>query len=218
VANVPETWQSYVKICGVTSVEDANMVADAGASVLGLIFAESPRRVSIAQATEIAEATTGRVLRCAVFRHDTDQFILEHIDALGVTGVQIVQLHGDLSDELQGALRERSLSIVKALNIDAEEFDDFDETSVDAVMVDGATPGSGQPHSWERLRARHFRVPVIAAGGLNPDNVEAIVRSTGVTGADCASGVEVRPGIKDPELVARFVVNARRALASVAAS
>ena len=88
MANVPETWQSYVKICGVTSVEDANMVADAGASVLGLIFAESPRRVSIAQATEIAEATTGRVLRCAVFRHDTDQFILEHIDALGVQPVQ----------------------------------------------------------------------------------------------------------------------------------
>jgi phosphoribosylanthranilate isomerase len=218
VANVPESWQGYVKICGVTSVEDAAMVANAGASALGLIFAESPRRVSIDQAVEIARATRGRLLRCAVFRHDTNDFILEHLDGLGAQGIDVVQLHGDLDDELRVALRERSLAIVKALNIEAEEFDHFDETSVDAVLVDGATPGSGQPHSWERLGTRRFRVPVIAAGGLNPDSVEAIVRSTGVTGADCASGVETRPGVKDPELVARFILNARRALASAEAS
>jgi phosphoribosylanthranilate isomerase len=218
VANAPETWQGYVKICGVTSVEDANMVANAGASALGLIFAESPRRISLAQAGEIAEATTGRLLRCAVFRHDTDDFILERLDALGADGIEIVQLHGELSDALLTALRERSLLIVKALNIEAKEFDDFDETSVDAVMVDGAKPGSGQPHSWSRLGTRRFRVPVIAAGGLNPDNVEEIARSTGVAGADCASGVESAPGVKDPELVARFIANARRALLSVEAS
>jgi phosphoribosylanthranilate isomerase len=218
VVNVPDTWQGYVKICGVTSVEDANMVADAGATALGLIFAESPRHLSIAQAREIAESTTGRLLRCAVFRHDSDEFIVEQIDALGADGVDVVQLHGELSAELLAALRERPVSIVKALNIEAAEFDDFDETSVDAVMVDGAKPGSGQPHSWERLRTRRFRVPVIAAGGLNPDNVDGIVHSTGVAGADCASGVETSPGIKDPELVARFVANARRALSSVEAS
>lgn len=216
MANVPDTWQGYVKICGVTTVEDASMVVTSGASALGLIFAESPRRISIAQAGEIVKATTGSVLRCAVFRHDSDDFILERLDALG-DGVEIVQLHGELSDALLKALRERSVSIVKALNIEADEFDDFDETTVDAVMVDGAKPGSGQAHSWERLRTRRFRVPVIAAGGLNPDNVEEIVRSTGVAGADCASGVESRPGVKDADLVQRFVDNARRALASVEA-
>jgi phosphoribosylanthranilate isomerase len=152
-----------------------------------------------------------------VFRHDSDDFILERLDALG-DGVEIVQLHGELSAALLEALRERSVLIVKALNIEADEFDDFDETTVDAVMVDGAIPGSGQAHSWERLRTRHFRVPVIAAGGLNPDNVEEIVRSTGVAGADCASGVESRPGVKDPELVQRFVTHAQRALASAEAS
>lgn len=218
MANVPETWQDYVKICGVTSVEDATMVAGAGASALGLIFAESPRRLSIAQAGEIVEATTGRLLRCAVFRYDGDAFILERLDALGAEGIEIVQLHGELSDALLAALRERSLLIVKALNIEAEEFDDFDETSVDAVMVDGAKPGSGQAHPWERLRTRRFRVPVIAAGGLNPGNVEEILRLTGVTGADCASGVESRPGVKDPELVGRFIANARRALSRVGGS
>jgi phosphoribosylanthranilate isomerase len=217
VFNVPDTWRGYVKICGVTTVEDATMVADAGASALGLIFAESPRRLSIAQAGEILAATTGSLLRCAVFRHDSDDFIVERLDGLG-EGVEIVQLHGELSDSLLEALRERSMLIVKALNIEADEFDDFDETSVDAVMIDGATPGSGQTHSWERLRTRRFRVPVIAAGGLDPDNVDEIIRSTGVAGADCASGVESRPGVKDPELVRRFVDNARQALAGVEAS
>jgi phosphoribosylanthranilate isomerase len=215
VANVPETWQGYVKVCGVTSVGDGEMVATAGASALGLILTDSPRRVTLAQANEIAAATAGRLRRCAVFRHDSDAYILEHLDALDV---ETVQLHGELSDSLLSALRERTVSIVKALNIEADDFDDFDETSVDAVMVDGARPGSGQPHSWDRLRTRRFRVPVIAAGGLNPENVDEIVRMTGVTGADCASGVESRPGVKDRDLVERFVLNAKRALSGVEAS
>ena len=212
---MPETWQCYIKICGVTSVEDATMVADAGASALGLIFAESPRRLSVDAAKEIVEATSGRLLRGAVFRYDSDAFILECLDELSV---EIVQLHGALSDSQLSELRQRDVLIVKALNIEADEFDAFDETSVDAVMVDGAKPGSGQPHSWGRLRTRRFRVPVIAAGGLNPENVEAIVRATGVVGADCASGVESRPGVKDPALVKRFITSAQRAFSSVEAS
>jgi phosphoribosylanthranilate isomerase len=209
---VPETFQGYIKICGVTSVEDAAMVASSGASALGLIFAESPRRLTIDQAMEIARATDGELLRCAVFRHDDDDYILERLDAVGV---EIVQLHGALSTRLRSALRERPVKIVKALNIEADEFDDFDETSVDAVMIDGAKPGSGVSHPWDRLRTRSFRVPVIAAGGLKPENVDAIVRATGVSGVDCASGVEASPGVKSPVLVARFVASARRALASV---
>ncbi len=129
-----------------------------------------------------------------------------------------VQLHGELGDDLLTALRQRSVLIVKALNVEADEFDEFDESRVDAVMIDGATPGSGQAHSWVRLQSRRFRVPVIAAGGLTPDNVAEIVRSTGVAGADCASGVESRPGVKDAHLVERFIANARRALSRVEAS
>lgn len=212
---MPDVFQGYVKICGVTTVEDAAAVIDAGATALGLIFAASPRRVTVAQASEIVTATNGTLLRCAVFRYDSDEFILERLDALPV---EVVQLHGPLSEHLHSALRARPIRIVKALSIDGDEFDEFDETRVDAVMIDGATPGSGIAHSWDRLRTRRFRVPVIAAGGLNPDNVEDVVRATGAVGVDCASGVESSPGVKDPQLVARFVANARRALSSVEAS
>jgi phosphoribosylanthranilate isomerase len=215
VVNVPDTFHGYIKICGVTSVEDALMVAASGASALGLIFAESPRRLTLERAKEIARASHGQLLRCAVFRHDEDQFILERVDD---TGVEIVQLHGVLGERLLAELRARPVRIVKALNIEAEEFDNFDETTVDAVMIDGARPGSGESHSWDRLRARSFRVPVIAAGGLNPENVAEVVRSTSVSGVDSASGVEIGPGVKGVELVARFVSNARRALSSVEAS
>ncbi len=104
---------------------------------------------------------------------------------------------------------------MKALSIDDVEFDSFDENAVDAVMIDGAKPGSGIEHSWDRLKTRTFRVPVIAAGGLNPLNVEDVIRVTGAAGVDSASGVESSPGVKDPERVATFVANAKRAFSKV---
>ena len=199
----------FVKVCGVTTVEDARVVVEAGASALGLIFAESPRRVTVARAREIAAATDGTILRCAVFWHDDDAYVIEHLDAVDV---DVVQLHGALSAELLGYLRGRDVHVVKALSIEGPEFDDFDDAHVEAVLLDGTSPGSGVRHEWGRLKERHFAVPVVAAGGLTPANVSEVVRATGVWGVDCASGVEASPGVKDPELVRRFVANALTAL------
>lgn len=212
---MPDPWHGYVKICGVTSLEDATMVAASRASALGLIFAESPRQISRSDAREIVRATDGQLLRCAVFRHDDDALVLDVLDDLGV---EIVQLHGVLGEELLAALRRRPVRVIKAIAIDDEEFDTFDESMVDAVLIDGPQPGSGEAHSWERLATRSFDVPVIAAGGLTPDNVEEVVRTTGAAGVDCASGVEAFARKKDPELVARFVQRAKRALAHAGAS
>jgi phosphoribosylanthranilate isomerase len=207
--------RGFVKVCGVTNVADASMVASAGASALGMILAESPRRVSLEQAREIAEATKGKLLRCAVFRHDEDEFILEHLDELDV---DVVQLHGTLSPPLLAAILRRSMLIVKALSIDGDEFDDFDESEVDAVLIDGPRPGSGVTHSWERLRERHFRVPVIAAGGLNPSNVTDVIKATNAWGVDCASGVERDSRQKNRDLVEDYVANARDAFAHLGAA
>ena len=112
-----------------------------------------------------------------------------------------VQLHGPLSDDLHRRLRARGVSIVKALSIGSDEFYSFDERAVDAVMVDGATPGSGVAHSWEELATRSFSVPVIAAGGLSDRNVADVIAETGVWGVDSASGVESAPGVKDRDLI-----------------
>jgi phosphoribosylanthranilate isomerase len=198
----------YIKICGVTTLGDANAIIDAGASALGLILTRSPRQLSLDRALAIAAATKGRIVRTAVFNEDSDDAILE---ALELLDVDAVQLHGPLSDRLQTELRKQQLTIVKALSIGSDEFFDFDESAVDIVHIDGAKPGSGQAHSWDELDGRPFSVPVIAAGGLRPDSVAHVITFANVWGVDTASGVESSPGIKDRELVKRFVRNATTA-------
>jgi phosphoribosylanthranilate isomerase len=211
VGNVRELWsRGYVKICGVTSVADALTAVNVGANAVGVIFATSPRRVPVDQARAILDATKGSLLRCGVFRENSDDDIIEHSRSLGF---DVVQLHGPLSDRLWASLREQPVRIVKALNIDDEEFDVFDESRVDAVMIDGPHPGSGIAHSWDRLDSRPFGVPVIAAGGLNVDNVADVVVQTRAWGVDSSSGVEAHPGVKDAELVEQFVSRARGAWA-----
>lgn len=198
---------AFVKICGVTNVDDAVSVVKSGASAIGLNFAVSPRRVTLEHARDVLEATKGEILHCAVFRSNDDAFILNTLAALDV---EMVQLHDEMSDDLLQRLRERDLIVVKALNIDDVELEEFDELSVDAVLVDGPRPGSGETHSWDRLLARPFRVPVIAAGGLSSENVAEVIALTNAWGVDCASGVESAPRLKDHELVQSFVLNARQ--------
>jgi phosphoribosylanthranilate isomerase len=199
---------SFVKICGLTTIEDVESTISAGADAVGLILASSPRQVSVELATALASAAKGRLTVCAVFRDQDDDWILDGIDAVGP---DVVQLHGALSEGLLDGIRQRNVTLVKALAIGSEEFLRFDELLVDAVIIDGPRPGSGVVHSWDALVKRPFRVPVIAAGGLNPDNIASEITRSLAWGVDTASGVESTPGVKDPTLVRRFVENARKA-------
>ena len=198
----------FVKICGVTTLADANAAIDVGADAVGLILATSPRQLSVDRAFAIAEAINGRVQRTLVFRDNSDDQIIEAVELIAPDAVQ---LHGPLSDELLSRLRDQGVEIVKALSIASDEFYEFDDSRVDAVMVDGATPGSGESHSWGELFERAFTVPVIAAGGLNESNVAEVIAACSVWGVDSASGVEATPGVKDRDKMERFVFNAHAA-------
>jgi phosphoribosylanthranilate isomerase len=198
----------FVKICGVTTLADANAAIDVGADAVGLILATSPRQLSVDRAFAIAEAINGRVQRTLVFRDNGDDEIIEAVELIGPNAVQ---LHGPISDELLMRLRDLRVDVIKALSIASGEFYDFDDSRVDAVMVDGATPGSGESHSWEELSERPFTVPVIAAGGLNESNVADVIAASSVWGVDSASGVEATPGVKDRDKMERFVFNAHTA-------
>ncbi len=200
---------SFIKICGVTNEADLEVVIEAGADALGLILAPSPRQLSLERAGELARLASGRILVTAVFRDTPDSSILANLDGLDV---DVVQLHDRVGPELVEGLRRREVLIVKALAIDSDDFMHFDESLVDAVLVDGPLPGSGAVHAWEALARRSFAVPVIAAGGLNAKNVASTVVATGAWGVDSASGVESAPGRKDHTLVQQFVDNARRAM------
>ncbi|MGB8197813.1 MAG: phosphoribosylanthranilate isomerase [Acidimicrobiales bacterium] len=195
----------FVKICGVTTLSDANASIDLGADAVGLILATSPRQLSLDRALAIAEAIKGRVQRTLVFRDNSDEQIVE---AVRLIQPDAVQIHGPLSDDLLSRLREDHVDVIKALSIGSDEFYDFDDARVDAVMVDGATPGSGESHSWAQLAERPFTVPVIAAGGLNATNVADVIGASSVWGVDSASGVEATPGVKDRDKMEQFIYNA----------
>ena len=198
----------FVKICGVTTLADANAAIDVGADAVGLILATSPRQLSVDRSFAIAEAIRGRVQRTLVFRDNSDGQIIEAVHLIRPDAVQI---HGPLTDELLTRLREEHVDVIKALSIATEGFYHFDDTRVDAVMVDGATPGSGESHSWAELAERPFTVPVIAAGGLTESNVADVIAACSVWGVDSASGVEATPGVKDRDKMERFVYNAHAA-------
>lgn len=202
----------FVKICGVTNVDDARSVVKAGADALGLNFATSPRHVSRDEARVIVAATNGDLLRCAVFGDQSDDEIL---NILNDVELEMVQLHGALSATLLASLRQRHVLVVKALTIESDELLTFDDTRVDAVLVDGPRPGSGVAHSWDRLIGRGFHVPVIAAGGLTPLSVAATIHATNSWGVDCASGVEASARCKDSALVTEFVARARQAFTTM---
>lgn len=205
----------FIKICGVTTLGDANAAIDAGASAVGLILATSPRQLSLDRALAIAEATNGRTLRTLVFHDNSDDFIRNAVDLIDA---ELIQIHGPLSDALLAHLRDRHRLVIKALSIASDEFYDFAEDRVDAVLVDGATPGSGLSHSWEELSERSFDVPIIAAGGLNETNVAQVIDTFSVWGVDSASGVESSPGIKDRGRLHEFIDSARGAFLERATS
>jgi phosphoribosylanthranilate isomerase len=198
----------FVKICGVTTEADAAMVVESGASALGIILAPSSRRVDTDQGRRIADAVRGTIITTVIVREMSDEAILRGVDEIEP---DVVQVHGPLSVELRTALSKRELRIVKALSINSEEFAAYADQDVDAVLIDGPTPGSGVVHSFHGLTTRRFRVPVIAAGGLTPDNVRDIIVATKSQGVDTSSGVESSPGVKNPTLVKRFVEAARGA-------
>lgn len=201
--------RDFVKICGITSVDDAHMVVDEGADALGLIFAPtSPRRVDVVLAGTIADVIGERVLRVGVFRDNLEIHIRDVVEAVDL---DVIQLHDAPSRELHDWLIADGMIVIRALSIADPTLARFEERYFDAVLVDGPAPGSGETHSWSQVSGRTWQRPFIAAGGLRPSNVTSVIEATGAWGVDVASGVEIAPGVKGRSLVHDFVQLARSA-------
>lgn len=202
----------FIKICGVTTLDDTRAIIVAGASAIGLNFADSIRAVDLGEGAKIANEVRGQITRVAVFRDRNDDEIVNVLDHVEVDAVQ---LHDALSPELEERLRVRGLLLLKALDVTSEEFHDFDDHRVDAVLLDGPRAGSGTTYDWGILKSRSFEASVIGAGGLRPENVADFIMDVRPWGVDTASGVEIAPGVKDAQRVTNFVANARRAFDEV---
>ncbi len=215
-----------VKICGITNRVDAQRVADAGADAIGLNFyAGSPRCCPADDAVKIAQVVPPHVVKVGVFVDSTADEIRRICRQVGL---DLVQLHGDQPPEFLQALRP--LPVMKAFRLDG----DFDEITAylrachrlmcvpRLLLVDAHRPGqfggTGETVDWKAL-AEHRRalvgLPLVLAGGLNPQNVADAIDAVRPWGVDTASGVEDNPGKKSGKLVEQFVAAAQRALAKL---
>jgi phosphoribosylanthranilate isomerase len=217
----------WIKICGNTSLNDAQLAVEAGADAVGFVFAPSPRQVTAAEAAAIVRQLSPEIGKIGVFVDAPLGEVYATVRAAGLTGVQ---LHFDAPTELPAKLRQRlgpSLRILRVVHFEdgaAENavkqiVEHSRDPHVDAVLVDSRTRaavgGTGMAFDWHSaaraLRESGTEGKVIAAGGLNPANVAAAIVTLRPWGVDVVSGVEASPGRKHPEKLREFVARARAA-------
>ena len=198
-----------VKICGLTTVDDAVRCIDLGADAIGLNFwGGSPRCVDIATAREIVEAAGDRVTMVGVFV----DFTLDQVrEILRETGIRWAQLHGDEPPELVAELLPNAY---KAIGVkDGSAIELARSYPGEHLLLDASVPGmpggTGRTFDWDIASAVAQERKLTLAGGLTPDNVAEAVRVVQPIRVDVASGVESAPGLKDPGLVRRFIEAAR---------
>ena len=211
----------WVKICANTSLEDAQLAAQAGADAVGFVFAPSPRRVTAAQVAEITPHLPATVEKIGVFVDAGLDEICSTVRACGLTGVQV---HSNANPDLIKELRARlgaAMRIIRVVHFSPDAAAEIREivadSNIDAVLVDSRTAnavgGTGTAFNWADARATIFGHPgaakLIAAGGLTPANVGEAITTLRPSGVDVASGVEASPGRKDPAKVRQFIAAAR---------
>ncbi len=208
-----------VKICGVTTVEDAEFALDSGADALGLNFVPgTPRCLEVDQAREIAEALPPFGTRVGVFVNETPERVME---IAGRVGLDAAQLHGDETPEDCRWLIERGLRVIRALRVKGPgTIAQIDAFPACAILLDayvkGALGGTGETFDWGLARQVAGARPIILSGGLRPENVVDAVRSVRPYGVDSSSGVEGAVlARKDPERVLGFIQNARAAISEL---
>lgn len=200
-----------VKVCGVTSLEDARMCVEAGVDAIGLNFwPESVRRCPEARAREIVDALRGSALFVGVFVDVSGDEIARVIERVGL---DCVQLHGDEPPELVARFVPHAY---KALRVRGPGVRELAQRYPGAyVLLDayvaGKPGGTGAAFDWSLARELARERKLALAGGLTPENVEDAVRAVRPFCVDTASGVESAPGVKAPALVRAFVERAKRA-------
>lgn len=196
----------FVKICGLTTEVAVAAAVAAGADAVGFVFAASPRQVTASRAAELTRNLPLGICRVAVMRHPQrdawaevcrvfrpDWLQTEHEDFAGLdvpAGIDCLPVYRDRADA---------------------DFARDDAVLPPQLLYEGEQSGVGQQADWSRAAAIACRTRMLLAGGLNPQNVVAAIHQVRPWGVDVSSGVESRPGLKDPGKIAAFVQAARQA-------
>lgn len=212
-----------VKVCGLTTVENAIAIADSGIDAIGLNFyPKSKRYVAPDIAAEIVDAIPESILPVGLFVNASRAEILETLQRVPL---ELVQLHGDETPDFLASL-EINVPVMRAFRMDEKGLAPIVDylaacrtleclprmTLIDA-FVQGAYGGTGHTADWResaKYGGEPWHPPLVLAGGLKPDNVADAIRAVRPHGVDTAGGVEQSPGIKDVGLVRRFAEAAHR--------
>jgi phosphoribosylanthranilate isomerase len=219
---------TWVKICGITNLEDALTAVNAGADALGFVFYEkSPRNIDPQVVGEIVAKLPAQVEKVGVFVNEVAERIYESVQQAGLTAVQLSQ-----GESVAGFIkylqvrrnmnhRPKIISVIPGGELSEGGFFIANElkNALHALLIDSSSAaqpgGTGKRFDWEKARGMvemvGLRIPTIVAGGLTPENVAEALVLLHPWGVDVSSGVESKPGKKEPEKVHAFLAAVRQA-------
>ena len=198
----------WVKICGMTSEEDALLAVALGVDAVGFIFAPSPRQMTPSAVREITRRLPPEILTVGVFKDELPARVVETVNA---AGLKAAQLHGHESREDCGYVAVRVPLVITAFEAGDGRLERAEEYGADIVLIDAPSPGSGKVFDWQLAEGAPRGRRLVLAGGLNAHNVADAIRTVHPWGVDVSSGVESAPGRKDPSKMRAFVQAARTA-------
>lgn len=198
----------FVKICGVTSEEDALLAVAMGADAIGFVFAPSSRQVAAGHVRDIVRRLPSDVMTVGVFRDESPQRVVEICNTVGL---RAAQLHGHETTEHTRLVRSKLPFVIKGFPAGDPALDRASEFGADAILIDSHAPGSGVMFDWSLAEGAPSNRRVIVAGGLTPENVAQAVERIRPWGVDVSTGVEESPGRKDARKVRDFIRIAKAA-------
>jgi phosphoribosylanthranilate isomerase len=191
----------WIKICGITTPDALAAAVEAGADALGFVFAASPRQLTPEAAAQLARPVRGRLACVAVTQHPGQRALDE---VLSVFKPDVLQT--DASD-LAGLSVPAALELLPVVRAGSA----LPAPLPARLLFEGPVSGTGTATDWSAAQRLSSRTQLILAGGLDPDNVAAAIAAVRPFGVDVSSGVEARPGVKNPLKILQFVAAARGA-------
>ena len=208
--------RTRVKICGITRKQDIQAVVNAGADAIGFVFfPPSPRNVSIEQAKDLIRDIPAYVQVVGLFVNATASeinHVLEHVP------LDLLQLHGDETPEqCQEIAQLTKRRWYKAIQVKPDldtitTIEQYQDAGASAMLLDAWHPElkGGTGHSFDWNQFPQLDIPLILAGGLRPDNIENAIQTTQAYAVDVSGGVESAKGIKDQQLIEKFMRGVQR--------
>nr|WP_318539561.1 phosphoribosylanthranilate isomerase [Terribacillus saccharophilus] len=198
-----------VKICGIQSVEAGQMAVDAGADMIGFVFADSRRKVSPEQAADIGKKLPAQVKKVGVFVNEPIESLLDIADT---AGLDYIQLHGD---ETPDYIKSISKPVIKAFSVASEnDLEQLADYACEYYLLDSPAEayrgGNGTVFDWSLANSETIpREKLFLAGGLHSGNVQQAIEEVSPVGVDVSSGVETDRK-KDPIKIKQFITAAKR--------